>query len=386
MRADIIFRGKVRSVLFPKNSYQLDDFMDEMRNTFPFTVRVSELFSWDCVNNEFQIESREDLLRLNLLVQRIDEMNEPEEAKMFALMTKYPKADISELLAMTYGLDSIEAYVCCNDDELTELAFDNDWLPVFEDCPHDIIDYLDSEKVAAEINDNREGYMYNGYYVEPEGFIAPDICTELPEPVKGFFRLQLAADCDGRIDRDKAEWLILPCSKDELIEFEQRHGTAINRMICIKAESALPMISPHTVTQTDISELNKLAEKLSVLSKDEFIKLKAVMEMGEVSGIDRTMDVVSRLDEFDFDPNPMDESVFGKIFLYNTLPVGFDTEVFSTADLGEFGISILSAKGGMMTSYGVVSGQGQELYTSIYSDQSQTEDEEINEETEMILS
>ena len=35
-----------------------------------------------------------------------------------------------------------------------------------------------------------------------------------------------------------------------------------------------------------------------------------------------------------------------------------------------------------MTSYGVVSGQGQELYTSIYSDQSQTEDEE----TEMILS
>lgn len=384
MRADIIYRGKVRSVLFPKNSYQLTDLMDEMRNFYPFTVRVSELFSWDCVNNEFQIESYEDLVRLDLLVRRIDEMDEPEEAKMFALMTKYPKADISELLDMTYGLDSIEAYVCCNDDELTELAFDNEWLPVFADCPYEVLEYLDKEKVASEINNQREGYMYNGYYTEPDGYISPDMNIELPEPAEGFFRLLLAADCEGRVVRDEAEWLTLPCGKEEMEDFEKRHGSTVDRMICIKAESSLPMLSPHTVTQTDISELNELASKLSELSKEDLIKLKAVMEMGEIIGTEQTLDAVMHLSEFDFDPNPMDESVFGKIFLHNTLPQGFDTELFAEADLKEFGECILDAKGGMMTSYGAVSGQGQELYTPVYSEREQTED--MEEETEMIFS
>ena len=94
MIADIIYRGKVISEKFPKNDYQLSDLTDRMRSELPFNVRIDKLFGWDNVNNELRIDFFDDLVRLNLLAQRIEEMDEIEEAKMFALMTKYPEAEI----------------------------------------------------------------------------------------------------------------------------------------------------------------------------------------------------------------------------------------------------------------------------------------------------
>lgn len=386
MKADIIYRGKDISETFPKNNYQLYDLADKLRNELPFTVYLSEFFEYESIDYKLQIETWEDLERFNLLAEQMEYMDETGDAKMYALMKANPNADVSELLDMTYGLESITAYSCSNDDELAELAFDNDWLIVFEDCHYDIFEFLDKEKVADEVRSQHNGYIYGGYYVEPDEYIRPDINIELPQKVSGFFRLLLAADCDGRIDRNRAEWLTLPCSKEEINEIEQRQNSKASNMICLAAESSLPMISPNSITQGVIAELNELAEKLSELSKADFIKLKAVMEMGEVNEIEWTIDVVKHLDAFDFDPNPKDESVFGKIFLYNTLPQGFDTEVFSSADLSEFGESILSAKGGMITSYGAVTGQGNELYTPVYTEHEQTESEESEERTEMLFS
>lgn len=381
MTANIIYRGMVRTVNFPMNGYQLRDLSDKMRNDFPITVRIDELFKDNAVSCEVQIVSFDDMNRLNLFVQRVDDLCEADEAKMFALMNKYPKAEISELLDMTYGLDSIDTYICCNNDDLAELALSNEWLPEFENCSYEILEYLDKDAVADEVKLQREGYVYNDCYVEPNSYTRPKHDIELPPAATGFFRLLLAADRENKIpDRDKAEWLTLPCSKSELTEFEKRLGCPMSKTICLGSESALPMIEPNTITQTNISELNDLAHKLSELDNDEIIKLKAVMELGSVNSIYRTIKLADHLSEFDFDPNPNDASVYGKIYLHNTLPQGFNTEIFATADMDDFGRSILSAKGGMMTSYGAVSGRGQELYAPIYQEQEQIETEDETEE------
>ena len=381
MIAEILYRGRNMIEPFPKNSYQLYDFADKLRNELPFIVRISDYFKYESIDNEIRIETWDDLERFNLLAERMESIDDTENAKMFALMKSYPKASVLELLEMTYGLDSLTACECCDYDELAELVFDNDWLDVFADCPYEIFELLDKEKVAEEVISQRNGYMYSGYYIETDDFISPNINVELPKKEEGFFRLRLAADRDGRISKNRAEWLTLPCSKDQIDELEHRHDSEITGMICLSAESSLPMLAPYTITQADISEVNKLAEQLEKLNKEDFIKLKAVMEMGEVNGIEWTLDVIRHLDEFDFDPNPYDESVFGKLYLYNNLPQGFDTEIFAGADLRDFGSSILVSKGGMVTSYGVLSGQGQELYTSVFSEHEPTEDEE----TEMVF-
>lgn len=382
MKADIIYRGRVRTEQFPMNSYQLADLSDQMRCEFPINVRINSMFGWEKISNEFCIYSPEDMLRFNLFAQRFEQLSECDEAKMYALMKKYPKADAAELLDMTYGLNSVDAYVCCNDDDFAELAFNNNWLPVFEDCPYDILDYLDSEKVAEEVADRREGYMYNGYYIEIEDYKRPQTAIELPKPETGFFRLLLASDRENKVpDREKAEWLTLPCSKTDLENLERRFGCRMNKMICIKAQSALPMLAPITIQRSDISELNDLANKMSGLSHFEFIKLKAVMELGEISSVYKTSRLIDCLHEFGFDPLSMDASVYGKVYLFNNLPVGFDTEVFADVDMEEFGRSILCAKRGGMTLYGAVTGRGQSLFTPIAKafDEEETEDIEDDE-------
>lgn len=380
MTVNIRHRGRRWSEDFPKNSYELLDLADKLRNDYPFSVKIENMFELDYVYNEFQISSLDDLVRLNLFAERFSEMYDEDEAIMFALMTKYPKAEISELLEMTYGLSSVTAYPCCNDEELTELAFNNEWLPEFEDAHYGMLEYLDTDKVAAEVCKRREGYMYGGFYVEPDGYNAPEETIELPKPETGFFRLLLAADRVNRVpDSASSEWLTLPCSKADLEVFEKRLSCPINKMICITARSALPKLHPVTIQRSEIPVLNELALKLSELSRDEVVKLKAVMEHCDVKSIEQTAQLIPRLSEYEFDPLSTDASIYGKVYLFNNLPTGFNTETFASADMEEFGRSILSAKGGGMTSYGAVSGRGQSLFTPIAKELAEDETEDIEE-------
>jgi len=388
MNVNISYRSINLYEKFPMNGYQLRDLSDKLRNEFPFTVKINEL-DMGYVGNEFQIVCSDELKKLNLFAQRFEDMDEQEEAKMVALMTEYPRADISELLDMTYGLESVESYSCCNNDELVELAFENEWLPVFYDCQYDIIDFLDKEKVAEEVLKERGGYMTGDYYIETSGYIRPEIEPELPEEAAGFFRLQLAADVPNRVpDRRKTEWLTFPFSQSELDELEARMGCKVNDMICISTESALPMIHRLTVRQTDISVLNALAKKLSALDPEEVVKLKAVMELEGTISVAGTESLIESLDEYSFDPLSLDTSIFGKAYLFNNLPVGFNTEVFADVDMEGFGSRILSAKGGTMTSYGAVSGRGQCLFSPIAKElaEDETEDVEDDESEEMEVS
>ena len=382
MTVNIRHRGRRWSEDFPKNSYELLDLADKLRNDYPFSVKIENMFELDYVYNEFQISSLDDLVRLNLFAERFSEMYEEDEAIMFALMTQNPNAGISELLEMTYGLSSVTAYPCCNDEELTELAFNNEWLTEFDDCPYEVLEYLDTDKVAAEVHRQREGYMYGSFYVEPDGYISPEKEIELPKPETGFFRLLLAADRENRVpDRASSEWLTLPCSKADLEVFEKRLGCPMNKMICITARSALPKLHPVTIQRSEIPVLNELALKLSELSRDEVVKLKAVMELEDVKSIEQTAQLIPHLTEYEFDPLSMDASIYGKAYLFNNLPIGFNTEIFASVDMEEFGRSILGAKGGGMTSYGAVSGRSQSLFTPISkgSDEDETEEFEDDE-------
>lgn len=381
MKADIIYRGRVRTEQFPMNSYQLADLCDQMRCEFPFNVRIERIFDWSIPNNSFTINSMEDMQKLNLLIQQLEHIDSVDEAKMFALINKFPESDIDDLLYMTYGLDSVEIYPCSDADDLTELALNNDWLPEFKGCPFEVYKYLDNERVANRVIELRSGCIFDGYYIEPDSYVRPDIEIEMPEPEKGFFRLMLMrTDSDGRPDHNRARWMTLPCSSERIGEIEKWLGCNIENAFCYDKQSALPKLSRYQIGVEKIYELNDLAHKLSELSHFEFIKLKAVMEHYDIKIISDTNRAVEHLLEFSFDPMSMDASVFGKAYLFNNLPIGFDTEIFSTADMEDFGRSILSAKGGGMTSYGAVSGRGQSLFAPVAKQPDEEETEDIEDD------
>ena len=62
------------------------------------------------------------------------------------------------------------------------------------------------------------------------------------------------------------------------------------------------------------------------------------------------------------------------------MPQDFKAEIFDSLNMRDFGKRILDAKEGLVTSYGVISGYGQELYTTICTEQEQIENETETEE------
>lgn len=73
---------------------------------------------------------------------------------------------------------------------------------------------------------------------------------------------------------------------------------------------------------------------------------------------------------------------FGKAYLARNLPVDFDSAILETTDLFDFGQGILSNNHGEITSYGAISGRGQDLYSVLTVQPEQQLDEEFEEEYE----
>lgn len=103
--------------------------------------------------------------------------------------------------------------------------------------------------------------------------------------------------------------------------------------ICLDFQSVLPNLKFDDTSKID--KLKELAEQISQLSHNDFVKLKAVMEAENIHDIAETLDCIGRLSEYQFDRNISDSSDFGQV-----IPERKQVEI---------------------TSYGAISGRNQEL-------------------------
>ena len=126
--------------------------------------------------------------------------------------------------------------------------------------------------------------------------------------------------------------------------------------------------------------LNQFSEKLSELSHNDFVKLKAVMEAEDIHDISHCIECAEHLDEYQFDQSVQDYNEFGIAYLSRNLPTNFDNSALENVDLYDFGMRILAQTGGEVTSYGVISGKGQELYSALTVQPEQQLDEDIVED------
>lgn len=150
--------------------------------------------------------------------------------------------------------------------------------------------------------------------------------------------------------------------------------------ICLDFQSSLPNLKFDDAHK--IGTLNELAERISHLSHDAFVKLKAVMEAENIHEIGETFDCIEHLTDYEFDRLVSDESEFGRTYLARNLPVNFNISMLENMDLFDFGQGILSHKQGEITSYGAISGKGQELYSALTIESEQQLEEELEEDFE----
>ena len=267
----------------------------------------------------------DDLFKLNFLAQRLEQLTPSYTAGFKAVLMAHEDYNLDDLILVTYGLDAYPIYPCRDYAELGEIVIDNDMIPEVENCPDELVEYLDKENIGRLAAEQFRGTFVGGYYCEVADYEPPDMEITITE--------------------------------EQIYELR----------------SPLPYID-HV---ENISKQNELAVKIAALDNADLVKLKAVMELGEIENVEETIEIIDSLSEFEFDPLPRDENSYGKKYLQKLLPQEFDIEVLQDSNLADIGKRILCAKGGMVTSYGIISGQGQELYAPLCQEQEQNEDEEM---------
>lgn len=375
----ILSGGQTATAAFPMNDIQLSDIADRLRGNPEFDFRISEFENLELPMSLCGKYYKGDLKRLNLFAERLEKLDNMGEAQMTALTDHFLNADLDDLIQMTYGLDSVPTWPCNSENEMTEIAFTNGWLPELANCPYEVIDMLDGQKVCERVSEERNGTIINGYYIEPAEYVCPNVQPEYKGPSQVFFRLLLAApDRNGGYNYGSARWLSLPCPEIYLNDFEEEMGAEFEKMCVVDRQSSLPYMSPYQIGTEKIYELNELANTIKKLPHSEIMKLKAVMQLENISIISDTKAAIRHLTEYDFDIYPHDESEFGRKYFAMQLPTNFDFRLLNESDMHDLGRNVLQTKGGDVTDYGAVSGRGQVLYSVV----SQVPEQSVSKECE----
>lgn len=163
---------------------------------------------------------------------------------------------------------------------------------------------------------------------------------------------------------------------------KQDGSVFINEHYCVTSGYE-PMITEEYFSNMKlIDELNYLAQKLSKLSKTDFVKLKAVMEAENKHEIYEAFYCIRDLNEYEFDINVSDQSEFGRTYLARNLSANFNISMLENMDLFDFGQGILSHNHGEVTSYGAISGRRQKLYSALTVQPEQQLEDDLEENIE----
>ena len=355
---------------FPKNLFALQDILDRLHQSGNRNV----LFRFDCDTEKNilppELSGREfqtDLCRLNMFAERLETMTPEENAAFKAIVKVNAVSDFDELLRMTYNLGSVPVIKASCFSELGAFAVEQEMLPEIQNCPAELLEYLDATKLGRLMAERNAGMFIGDYYCEPAKYEKLDIHIEIGNPEPCFFRLLMTEQAENIM---LAGWNSLPCEESELKE-----------KICLQWESSLPNLQISLrPEQAEIASLNHLAQQLSQLDEQEFVKLKAVMEYEQVQNIAGTVDCIKHLHEYDFDPLPCNQNEFAKLYLMRNIPVDFPVRLFADVDMSNFGGEILHQKQGAVTSYGILSGRNQVLYAGLTAEPEQAENEDETEE------
>lgn len=373
MRVYLKNNGYAVSEKFPMTVFEMEDVLDKLKQK-ESVVRF-EISEHDNMEFPFALCRRDfsaDIYRLNLFAERIENLNSSEMTAFKSLLKAKPDSDFEDILKMTYGLDSVMVYPCSGCRELGETVIENEMMPELEGCSDEILQLLDPEKVGQLMQKRDCGVFIDGHYCVTSGYEPPDINIEIGRPESCFFRLLVVPE-DEKIEQ--AKWISLPCEKEDLSE--------VYNGICLDFQSSLPMITEEYFSDMKlIDELNYLAQKLSELSNTDFVKLKAVMEAENKHEIYEAFYCIRDLNEYEFDINVSDQSEFGRTYLARNLPENFDISMLESMDLFDFGQGILSHNHGEVTSYGAISGRGQELYSALTVQPEQQLEDDLEEDIE----
>jgi len=318
--------------------------------------------------------NKADIYKLNVFAERFDHLEEHEKAGFKSVLMRNPDSSIDDMIAMTYGIAGVPVYPASTYAEIGEIAVDNEMLPEIEKCPDEVIGLLDYEKVGKMLAKRDNGIFVDGYYCMPDSYEEPDISLTIEVPDKRFFRVLVSPSATTT---DQAQWFNLPEDIRRLREYSAEWNSTPEQMYITEVESVLPNITDAAYYEAYwVEDMIALSEQMICMSKAQVVKLKAVMEAENIQTFSGARETIDCLREYDFDPMVQDESQYGKVYACRVFPTNFDWSILENCDMDDFGKQVLARKHGELTEYGILSGRGQKLYTTLTAEPETMEEAE----------
>lgn len=377
MKISIYKDGVSTVVEFPKPALELQDILDRQHNQQD-NACVNFLFPHDqdtllpsAMLDEFFCM---DIYRLNFLAAQYEQMSPGQRAAFVAVAEHLQAEHPDDLIPLTFNLFSVPMIAARNYSELGQFCIENEMLPEVGKCPEDVLPYLDRERIGMLMEERNHGVMLGGYYCEPEHYACQDVSVEIERPKGEFFRLLIGAPGDEM----NVQWFLFPCEFEEILKFADQYSLEYAELVCCEMQSAIP----HFVLESMVNfqDLNEVAWQLHDLSPENIVKVKAIMEETDEHDIAGLRRVLRTMDEYQFDVVD-DDSHYALRYLRENLPEGFDVSALSGVDLYDLGMTILSAKKGCMTEYGVL-GHDCDLYSMLPKSEWMQEESQSEDETE----
>lgn len=129
MRVHLKNDGYALSAEFPMTVFEMQDALDKLQippETRAVTFQIYDFRNMNLSSELCEKEFTADIFRLNLFVERLENLDDTEMAAMKSLLQTYPESDFEDMLLMTYGLDSVMVYPCEDCRELGETVIEND--------------------------------------------------------------------------------------------------------------------------------------------------------------------------------------------------------------------------------------------------------------------
>ena len=370
--------GKFKSNIYlPAHPFVIRDELDKLRagDDTQLQIRITDC---DEVQALEKMYLTADLWKMNVFAERIEQLDLDSPSKpaiqIAALLKVKPDRSIDELIRMTYS-DSIPVYPCKNFAELGEVVIDNDMLSELEDVPEALLPMLDKEWVGRTYAEREGGIFVSGYYCEPSAYEEPDISVTIGKR-DDVFSITLAPpgkdpDVYGRNFR-------LPVKPDELEKFSFECGVPLDDLNYYSLNCSIPV---RYEPQSPMA-LNNLATWVYMLEDDEVVKLKAILQTLPSQNIQEVFDIAMNLNEYELDRSVRSYDDFGQKYLQKLLPPEFSARALDNTNLTDLGCDILYMKGGTITTYGALSGKGQQLYTPIVDEAIEESEDEVQDDTE----
>lgn len=360
----------------PVSAIHVQDILDRMnvQSGREIEYKFSNYDMVDLPANVLDKWHKADIYKLNVFADRFQRLEDHQKAGFKSVLMRNPDSSIDDMIAMTYGIDCVPVYPAKNYAELGEIAIENDMLPEIEQCPDEAIPLLDRELVGKKLAEVDNGVFVDGYYCLPDSYEEPDIHITIEVPDKRFFRVLVSPTATTT---DQAQWFNLPEDICRLREYSAEWRSTPEQMYITEVESALPNITDAAYYEAYwVEDMIALSEQLTGMRKSDVVKLKAVMETENIQTFSGAREAIDSLNEYEFDSMVQDESQYGKVYACRVFTTNFDWSILENCDMNDFGKQVLSRKHGELTEYGVLSGKGQKLYTTLTAEPETMEEAE----------